>query len=521
MARTQLGAAPTANSKATATTAYVDAKVAGISGGGSSSLANGGRFTTNNAILAVNTFYWVDYSSSEDPADAYLPTAPTNGSVVAIWRTDAVVFSGLVVNTGTGDVLDDSSTSYTLTAGPGGVQFLYVAGTWYRTPLLGNAPLRATPENLSSSVVTRDAAGNARIQTPVQDDDISTKLYVDTGVQTAKNYATQLVGNMEPYAYDYTTSDLTFPSNTHGVVSQFEAFDCTSNSVTITVPHGNTTPGTILRFVRIDTVPANTATIVFGAPDTVQVDNGTTTYSSMRLAPLEYVELIWDGGTWHPSASRIGNVNGNLGTGAFDPAATPGAAMVRDTAGRAQVVDPAVAADIATKNYVDSHSSSVASGGNLTGAATLAANTFYTVDGTGGVFTLTLPTGMSTGAQVVLWRTDSTTTNIVVQPGAGATLADTSPFVLYRGAGGVRFWYIGTTWYAEPMIGGVSGLSPRVNTSNVSGAMVIRDGNARARFADPAAAQDAATKNYVDTQNTAVSTTATGVAAAMALVFGG
>lgn len=45
-------------------------------------------------------------------------------------------------------------------------------------------------------------------------------------------------------------------------------------------------------------------------------------------------------------------------------AATPGTALRRDSAGRAQVVDPAAAADIATKNYVDTHSGGAAAPGD-------------------------------------------------------------------------------------------------------------------------------------------------------------
>jgi hypothetical protein len=45
---------------------------------------------------------------------------------------------------------------------------------------------------------------------------------------------------------------------------------------------------------------------------------------------------------------------------AGDPTATANSLMGRDSAGRSQVVDPAVAADIATKNYVDNNAGSPA-----------------------------------------------------------------------------------------------------------------------------------------------------------------
>jgi len=57
--------------------------------------------------------------------------------------------------------------------------------------------------------------------------------------------------------------------------------------------------------------------------------------------------------------------------------------------------------------------------------------------------------------------------------------------------------------------GSVNGLMPAADktkldeatNSNIASKMVIRDVNARAQFSDPNAAQDAATKNYVDTHN--------------------
>lgn len=235
---------------------------------------------------------------------------------------------------------------------------------------LGAAPTSNSTDAATTAYVTTAlaGAGGGVSQTYVDSGDAASKAY-------AKSYTDTMAATLVPYAYDWTTSDLTLPANSSGVASTFEAFDCTSNSVTITVPHSvNTAPGVTLRFLRIDTVRANTATITVGSPDVIQLDVATTTYSSINLAPREYIELVWDGSIWHPAAARIGTTNGALGTGPFDSTATPGAAMVRDTAGRAQVVDPSASADIATKNYVDTQDAAVST--TATGVAAAMALVF-------------------------------------------------------------------------------------------------------------------------------------------------
>jgi len=157
--------------------------------------------------------------------------------------------------------------------------------------------------------------------------------------------------------------------------------------------------------------------------------------------------------------------------------------------------------DAATKGYVDSVAQKLlANGSNLTGAATLAANTFYTVDATSASIALTLPTTPALGTQIMLWRTDSTTNLVNVSPGGSDTLAESTGGVwqLYRGAGGVMFIYIGTVWYAIPIIGGISGLTPRASSSAVGGAIAQRDGNANLQVGTATAGGHAANKTYVD-----------------------
>lgn len=328
-------------------------------------LANGGTLPAGQVTATANTFYTVDASVSI--SSVRLPATPPQGSQVVIFRTDSTPGRSIPVSPGFGSTDSIADNFAAIYAGPGGFRFSYFGTTWYPEPIIGGIGAgyspRAFSEPVAGTVVVRDGSGTARFADPIDTSDAATKHYVDFT-------AHDVLQGSSPYAYDYVTADTTLPTPVGG---QFYGLDATNNNVTLTVPALVKVAAT-LRLARIDTNPAHTVTVALGAPATVRLDDGT--FTSFKLGVGEYVEITYEGTDfyWQLTGGRVGNVNGNLGTGAFDPAATPGAAMVRDTAGRAQVVDPGVAADIATKNYVDTQAT--ATKASATGVAAAMALVF-------------------------------------------------------------------------------------------------------------------------------------------------
>lgn len=143
----------------------------------------------------------------------------------------------------------------------------------------------------------------------------------------------------------------------------------------------------------------------------------------------------------------VGSVAAGTGVGygelAFTESANQYTIPFRDIAGRAKFADPSAAQDAATKNYVDT-ASPVLSVAGKTGTVTL------------------------------------------------------EPADLIRTSGGFSKTLVGAT-QGQPYS------QVDVTTSATGNAVVRRDASARAQFADPSAAQDAATKNYVDTASPVLS----------------
>jgi hypothetical protein len=142
----------------------------------------------------------------------------------------------------------------------------------------------------------------------------------------------------------------------------------------------------------------------------------------------------------------------------------------------------------------------------VSGSATATANAVHVVNISVDT-TITLPISPPTGTVCEFLRTDGATNTCTIAAGAGnGLLGTTSPFSL-RGGNGVRFVFNAPNWIVESdALYGLTGID-RATSANTANTVMTRDGNARSQVADPSAAQDVATKNYVDSH------TASGVSA--------
>jgi hypothetical protein len=138
----------------------------------------------------------------------------------------------------------------------------------------------------------------------------------------------------------------------------------------LTLPKGD--PGT----PGADGAPGPTNTLTIGT-----VTTGTPSATLTGTSPNQVLNLVLPAGAGVIAGGLAGDVlvkttNADYDTSWSSPssAATANALMKRDSAGRAQVADPSVNADIATKGYVD----------NTAGTATGTANTLVRRDGGAG-----------------------------------------------------------------------------------------------------------------------------------------
>jgi hypothetical protein len=163
--------------------------------------------------------------------------------------------------------------------------------------------------------------------------------------------ASQIVGVTDTQTL--TNKTLTAPTITSPTITGTETVG-TSNITTLNVSGvstlaslavtGNATIGGTLAVTGATTLAAVTASGVLTAAGGVTVPTSkriTLTDAPSATTDAANKQYV-DGKTW--PTSTISDAAS---------AATPNVAVKRDGAGRAQVVDPAVAADIATKNYVD------------------------------------------------------------------------------------------------------------------------------------------------------------------------
>lgn len=191
------------------------------------------------------------------------------------------------------------------------------------------------------------------------------------------------------------------------------------------------------------------------------------------------------------------------GANVFNTADWTEVAAVHDaTAGTLQASDPVNSTDVATKNYVDTNAIGHQPTNNVQQTASFTATTGINLINTTSALTVTLPASPGLGAVVTLVRIDTTPTAVVtIAAGTGDTMSAGQTTFL---SGSISYYYRSSTkvWYPawqNPYYGTTTPPAGSTSASTAS-AVVQRDSNSRAQFADPAAAQDAATKNYVDTR---------------------
>jgi hypothetical protein len=276
----------------------------------------------------------------------------------------------------------------------------------------------------------------------------------------------------------YIWSGSSFPSNGNGQVFTGPAGPANTLSVG-TVTTG--TPGSSAAITITGTAP--TQTINFTIPAGARGDTGVGVIAGGALNSVLIKASGSDYDTdWRATAS----------------AATVSTIMIRDPAGRAQVTDPSVAADIATKNYVDN-----------AGATASTASTIVRRDSAGNAnFARAFSAGStpSTNSELTpksyVDAQDTTTLNTAKSytdtqfgTGGGGTSAPTASTIVRRDAAGraqvatpAVAADIATKSYADNL----------GTTTATASAIVRRDTNGRAQVADPLVAGDIATMGYVD-----------------------
>lgn len=248
-----------------------------------------------------------------------------------------------------------------------------------------------------------------------------------------------------------------------------------------------------------------------------------------------------DGSVWNPQAglpaggsasqvlSKIDGTDYNTQWTPTASAPTTSALIIRDSAGRAQVQDPAAAQDITSKQYVDGHDMPSAgstgqalikasasnyatqwatiqaarsTGATILGATTVAAGTSNVINlaASLGNVPITLPTGPPLGTVISFIRIDNNqfTSTPQITAGGGDTIGDSSPYVLSMRSALLTLTYLNATWYPALTFSGGSGMLGATANPSFNPSLMSRDVNGRSQVQDPSAAQDIASKNYVD-----------------------
>lgn len=358
-----------------------------------------------------------------------------------------------------------------------------------------------TSLNTASALVRRDASKAIAVSTitglttPTQTDSATPKTYVDTGDTNTLNSARRVTTNT------IATTAYTFALSDEGKIVMYT----TDNSaVAFTIPTNATVAFPVGAFIDVYAGGTGANTISGAAGVTLRGPDGTSTvtlrniYSKVRLT-----KSATD--TWQ-AVGDIVNISNQLTTNAVSTA-TGGALVKRDVNGRAQVQDPSVAADIATKNYVDTKLTSRTGTSTIddsAGAATdnvliLKSPASYT-----GAF-IKLNSGGTDYLNVVLSTTSLEPT--LYNPRTGTT---NQAIQLANTNGAMRIIpYNDGNVYVQSTLNGLqfTGLNGADGTGAVTFGYAsavfhgpIQSGGKVTNVTDPTTAQDAATKNYVDTK---------------------
>ena len=143
----------------------------------------------------------------------------------------------------------------------------------------------------------------------------------------------------------------------------------------------------------------------------------------------------------------------------------------------------------------------VVAGPPITGAATVAPNTFYPINLAAnlGNVAITMPSAPDQGTVIEFTRQDTNifTSTPRVTAGAGDNIGDTSPYVISMRNSLVTFTYWGTTWWPAMPVSGASGLNGATPSSAFAPTIMSRDGGGRAQVEDPVAAKDIVNLEYL------------------------
>lgn len=316
------------------------------------------------------------------------------------------------------------------------------------------------------------------------------------------------------------------PANTLTIGTVTTVAATTGGSATIT----GTAPNQVLNL----TLPRGYGVSPGGAAGDVVVKNTATDY-----------DVSWATPTSAATANALVKRDANARIQVADPSAnadvatknyidntagtnlnTASALVRRASTGTIQVGEPTSTSHAATKNYVDNQDTATLNSARRVTLNTVATTTYtfaltdegksvqYTTDNS--AVTYTIPTNASVafpvGAFIDVWA--GGTGVVTINPAAGVTLRGpdgTSTVVLRNIYSKVRLTKVNTdSWVFMGDSTNIStALTTNATASPTAGTLAKRDASGRAQFADPSAAQDAATKNYVDTKAVAKTGVAT------------
>jgi hypothetical protein len=316
------------------------------------------------------------------------------------------------------------------------------------------------------------------------------------------------------------------PANTLTIGTVTTVASTTGGSATIT----GTAPNQTLNLV----IPRGYGVSPGGAAGDVVVKNTATDY-----------DVSWATPTSAATANALVKRDANARIQAADPSATADVAtknyidntagtnlntasalVRRASTGTIQVGEPTSTSHAATKNYVDTQDTTTLNSARRVSLNTVATTAYtfaltdegksvqYTTDNS--AVTYTIPTNATVafpiGAFIDVWA--GGTGAVTINPAAGVTLRGpdgTASITLRNIYSKVRLTKVNTDSWV--FMGDSTNLSTTLTTNSTAsataGTLAKRDASGRAQFADPSAAQDAATKNYVDNKLTSRTGTST------------